>query len=150
MDGPRGYHTKQSKPERERQVLLPSGTRRLASSWERWGSGSIPSPVQWVGDPALPQPWLRSDPWPRSSIYCGVAKKGRKRKERKRKGKEMKGKEKKRKKKSHAHLLPQRFSSYILSVTGFPENTPGTLYGDQNYPYSSFIQKSAPFIYFIY
>jgi len=31
--------------------------------------GSIPSPAQWVKDPAWPQLWLGSDPWPGSSIY---------------------------------------------------------------------------------
>ena len=41
--------------------------------WERWEMGLIPSPAQWVKDPALPQLRLRlrlqlgSDPWPRSS-----------------------------------------------------------------------------------
>ena len=36
------------------------------------GASSIPSPVQWVKDPALlwlwcrSQPWLRSGPWPRN------------------------------------------------------------------------------------
>ena len=28
-------------------------------SWEQWFVGSIPSPAQWVGDPALLQLWLR-------------------------------------------------------------------------------------------
>ena len=54
------------------------------ASWECWGTGSIPSLVQWVKDLALPQLWLRSqlwlgsDPWPRNSICHKVAKKRRK------------------------------------------------------------------------
>ena len=56
--------------------------------WDRWvtGSSSTPSPAQWVKDLALPSLWLRSqlqlgsDSWPRNSICCGVAKKGKKEK----------------------------------------------------------------------
>ena len=46
--------------------------------------GSIPSPAQWVKDPVRQQFWLRlrlqlgSDPWPGSSICCGVAKEEKK------------------------------------------------------------------------
>ena len=45
-----------------------------------------PGPAQWVKDPLLPQPqlrsrlWLRSDPWPRNSICRGAAKKEKKKK----------------------------------------------------------------------
>ena len=54
-------------------------------SLERWDSGSIPSLVQWVKDPALPhlrhtsQLRLRSYPWPGNSYARGQPKK-RKRK----------------------------------------------------------------------
>ena len=50
-------------------------------SCEHWDTGLIPSLVQWVKDPALPELWLRSqlqlrsDPWPRNSIYRWMAKK---------------------------------------------------------------------------
>ena len=37
------------------------------ASWECWDAGSIPSPAQWVRDPALLQVWLGSDPWPGNS-----------------------------------------------------------------------------------
>ena len=45
-------------------------------SWEHWDEGLIPSPAQWVRDPALLQVqlrlqlWLRSDPWPRGTPYA--------------------------------------------------------------------------------
>ena len=45
-----------------------------AASWERWDTGLIPSPAQWVRDPVL-QLWPRSDPWPENPICCEVAKK---------------------------------------------------------------------------
>ena len=47
-------------------------------SWEHWDEGSIPAPAQWVKDPTLSLLWLRSDPWPGSSICRGVAKKEKK------------------------------------------------------------------------
>ena len=54
------------------------GTTGSAVSQERWDTGSIPSPAQWVKDPALLRfrlwLWLRSDPWPGNSMCCGVAK----------------------------------------------------------------------------
>ena len=37
-------------------------------------SGLNPNPALWVKDPALPQLWLRSDLWPRNSIFLGAAK----------------------------------------------------------------------------
>ena len=58
------------------------------ASWEHRdvGSGPRPGPAQWVKDLALPQLRLRSqlqlgsDPWPRNSICCEAAKKGKKKK----------------------------------------------------------------------
>ena len=41
------------------------------ASLERLGPGLLPSPAQWVKDPALPQLRLGSDPWPRPSLYHG-------------------------------------------------------------------------------
>ena len=57
------------------------GAMELVESWERWDVGSIPGPEQWVKNPVLlqlqfrSQLWLRSEPWPRNSVCCGVAKK---------------------------------------------------------------------------
>ena len=51
------------------------GTTGLAASLEHWDAGLIPGLAQQVKDPALLQPWhkqqlwLRSEPWPRNSIY---------------------------------------------------------------------------------
>ena len=47
----------------------------LAASWEHWDAGSIPSLSQWVKDLVSLQLWLRSEPWPGSSIWWRVAKK---------------------------------------------------------------------------
>ena len=50
-------------------------------SWERWDSGLIPSPAEWVKDLVLSQLWLRSrlwlrsDPWPGNSNAMGRPKK---------------------------------------------------------------------------
>ena len=55
-----------------------------ATSWELWDAGSIPSLVQWVKGPGLPQLWLRLqlwlgyDPWPWSATYHGAAKREKK------------------------------------------------------------------------
>ena len=60
------------------------GTMGLVVSWEYWDTGWIPSQVQWLKDPVLPQlqpgwqVWLESDSWPRNSICCGTAKKEKK------------------------------------------------------------------------
>ena len=46
-------------------------------------TSSIPSPVQWVEDPALLQLWqvqLGFDPWPRASIYLGCGQKRKRKK----------------------------------------------------------------------
>ena len=57
------------------------GATGSSASWERWDAGSVLSQAQRVKDPALPQLrlrshlWLGSDPWPRSSICRGLAKK---------------------------------------------------------------------------
>ena len=54
--------------------------------WECWDAGSIPCRVQWAKDLALPQLqlrwclWFGSDPWPRSSMCLGLAKKWKKEK----------------------------------------------------------------------
>ena len=56
--------------------------QRSAASSERWDSGLIPSPAQWVKDPALPHLllrlwlWLGSDPRPGSSMCHGAARNG--------------------------------------------------------------------------
>ena len=58
--------------------------------WERWDTGLIPAPAQWVVDLALPQLQLglqlrlRSDPWPRNSMCCGAVKKKKKKKKKRR------------------------------------------------------------------
>ena len=60
------------------------GTMGSVASLQHQVSGLIPSLAQWDKDPALPQlqcRWqlrLRSDPWPRNSICCRAAKKGKK------------------------------------------------------------------------
>ena len=62
------------------------GTAGSVASWECWDTGSIPSPAQWIMHLALPQLWfrsqlqLRSDSWPRNSIFRGAAKKEKKKK----------------------------------------------------------------------
>ena len=55
-----------------------------AASLELFEAGLIPGPAQWIKDLASPllrhrlQLWLRSDPWPWSSICPGAAKRGEK------------------------------------------------------------------------
>ena len=67
------------------------GAMRLLVSWERWDTGSIPSPAQRVKDLALPQLslrlqlWLRFNPWLKNSMCHGSAKKGKKKKKKERK-----------------------------------------------------------------
>lgn len=34
------------------------GMMESMESWERWDGGSIPSPIEWIKDPSLPQLWL--------------------------------------------------------------------------------------------
>ena len=56
----------------------------LVASLERWDTGLIPGPAQWVRDPVLlqlqhrSQLWLGFDPWPGNSICRGTAKKRKK------------------------------------------------------------------------
>ena len=58
-------------------------------SQEHWDTGSIPGLAWWVKILALLklwhrlQLWLGSDPWPRNSLCCGVAKRGEKKKKEK-------------------------------------------------------------------
>ena len=62
----------------------PSSFHYSAMGWmvslQRWDTGSISGPGQWVKDPALLQLQMRLqlqlgfDPWPRNSICCRVAK----------------------------------------------------------------------------
>ena len=60
------------------------GATGLAACLEHWDMALIPGPAQWVKDLALPQLqggsqlWLRSDPWPRHSVWCRAAKKDKK------------------------------------------------------------------------
>ena len=62
------------------------GAKGLAASLEHWDAGSIPSLTRWVKDPTLLQLRTRLqlrlgyDPWPRSPICHGEAKKRRKNK----------------------------------------------------------------------
>ena len=57
------------------------GTTGSASAWERWDMGSIPSPAQWVKDPALLQLKLHSQlnsdliPGPGAPYAAGRSKK---------------------------------------------------------------------------
>ena len=56
------------------------GTTGSVASWERWVTGLILSPAQWIKDSALPQLCLKlqlglgSDPWPRNSKCLQAAK----------------------------------------------------------------------------
>ena len=60
------------------------GATGSVTSCKCCNTGSIPSPAQWVKDPALPQLQQRSklrigsDPWPGNSISRGAAKKEKK------------------------------------------------------------------------
>ena len=52
----------------------------LAASLQRQDIGSILSPAQWVKGSGVATAVVGSDPWPRNSICCGVAKKIKKKK----------------------------------------------------------------------
>ena len=60
-------------------ILLVQWDQQCPSSGR--DTGSIPSLVQWVKDPALPQLWHKSqpwpgfNPWPKGSTYHEAAKK---------------------------------------------------------------------------
>ena len=74
------------------------------ASLQRWDTGSIPSPAQWVKDPVLPQLWHRSplwfgsEPWPGNS-KCREAAKTKQNKTKQKKKKKRKKERKKEKKK---------------------------------------------------
>ena len=53
------------------------GIMESVASWEHWDAGLIPGLAQWVKDPRSQLP-LRSDPWPRNSVFPGAAKKKKK------------------------------------------------------------------------
>ena len=55
----------------------------LAAPWESRDTGSRPRPAEWIKDRALPQLWLRSDPWTGNSVCCSEAKKKKKKKKKK-------------------------------------------------------------------
>ena len=68
------------------QAKFPLWHNRIGSILGVLDTGSTPSPAQRVKDPVLPQLQLRlqlqlrSDPWPRSSIHGGAAKKEKEKK----------------------------------------------------------------------
>ena len=96
----KGKKTKQNKTKKQKQkqelLLWCNGIGGILGALGH-GGDSIPSPAQWVMDPALPQLWLRlqmrlgSDPWPWNSTCHGAAKeKERKEKKGKNNGKRIK------------------------------------------------------------
>ena len=71
----RGKKTKNKKQKKTELRSSCCGARGLAVSWNCWEISWIPGLAQWVKDPASLQLQLRSDPWPRNSICCSLAKK---------------------------------------------------------------------------
>ena len=65
------------------QKVYRSSRCGATASWERWNTGWLPGPAQWVMDLALlqlrlrSQLWLRSDPRSGHFMCRGAAKKGK-------------------------------------------------------------------------